>query len=270
MKFCPDLETIQENSKWNLISMEWFIKFTQYHGFWIKGYENRYDDDSSKPGQIKNTGLLNLDQKLYLDGSDSQTYRWSQTAMILKTGLRLGIDFIIVYPRMFNILSNKYGVDYPISRYWVKNPSCKPDWSSPNISLELYLPKLKILQIPKDCDSDDDFEYMLIPQDKYSKTVSEDEQTHELFISAEYIWKQIHNYKASNFSLWKVKQKYDNYQDCYDYYEKQITGKNIANDKMIEIYQYSTRQVKFLEDEMLLIHIENCKFLHSSSQKFLI
>ena len=250
-KCCPNLNKIKENKQWYVIPMEWFVTFLRFYNVKIRGFKTL---PYSKPGPIVNFDLLDFDQKLLSMKNGSQTNNWSQYDLILKEGLKLGVDFVIVHPKMYKHMI-EYGIDYPISRYTINNPYYERDPSLSKIWLELYLPKLKILQIPKSSDSDDDYEYMIIPPDEYYKILSkEDNLKCEVKIDSEFLYNKLSLYLSWTVRLWKAVKRIGNYHTNYDYFERQLTeGTNIDWWK-IECDNPRKRMIEFSENEILLVH----------------
>lgn len=86
-------------SQWYLLSMQWYRRWQMYHGLM-----DRTGEEARAPGEIDNSDILLEREKYYCLGENVQSDR------VLKPGVELDEDFILLPPTAWDLLSSRYQV----------------------------------------------------------------------------------------------------------------------------------------------------------------
>ena len=86
-------------SQWYLVSMKWYRRWQMYHGLM-----DRTGTEVQAPGEIDNSDILLESEKYYCLGGNAQSDR------VLKPGVELDEDFILLPPTAWELLSTRYQV----------------------------------------------------------------------------------------------------------------------------------------------------------------
>ena len=136
--------------------------FLLYHGIYITGDpRTRYTLININLEKITNKDLLCLDLKTCVD-KNANPELWENAGTIMRKDLVLGKDFIMLKPEIYEYLVDKYKIDYPISRVWLKSSISR----SINLTLETTMPKIKVLQVLNAKKGPSDYMYIQISEDK--------------------------------------------------------------------------------------------------------
>ena len=179
--------------------------------------------------------------------------------VVRKDNLKLGKEFIIVKEMFYNLLVEKYKIDYPISRISLEPPATQS--SESNLALEINMPKIRILQVPYTEDSRSDYLYLQISE-LYCKTIAyiDSYKAVDMTITIGYLRTRLCISKKQGLKLWKVAEKGFNYVSNYKHFNKQIAENKEFNGEAIEIDCDSKTKIRFKPNNILLIYDENGKF----------
>ena len=129
----------------------------------------------------------------------------------------------------FKILEEKYGCDYPIYRYAVKNPNYHPIKCPMKYFIQMDLHKIKIMDVPKS-QGVTDFEYILVPKNNC-----------RIYDVVKRIQKCKQSEYENEFKIWKLKYDNESYKEYYDSFKTQYTQNRIVKvqgELISDHYQY--------------------------------
>jgi len=152
---------IQEDSKWYIVSSEWFDQWKKWSGFHYVSKKNSEEDvkdhsnsdEATKDGEVEEPGRI--DNIEILDTSEIMLFGEYN----LKDNLNEEQDYVILNPDIWRYLYSIYD-GTPILRTGIKNIDKKEDEDSVDCIIEVNLVKLYIFEVPRE-NKQDYYEVML-------------------------------------------------------------------------------------------------------------
>jgi hypothetical protein len=166
-KLWKDMEAtkmdIEEDSKWYIVSTEWFDQWKRWTGFQhtttktiaedVKESTNNNSDDATKDGEVEEPARI--DNYDILDTSEIMLFGEYN----LKDNLNEEEDYVIVNPDIWRYLYTIYD-GTPILRRAIKNIDKQEDSEIADCIIEVNMVKLFIFEVPRE-NRQDFFEVML-------------------------------------------------------------------------------------------------------------
>ena len=196
------------------------------------------------PGIILNGSLLEDDRHLIDKNNEhSKCCDFSWAGRVLKQGLEQDRDYAIVTENLFTILNNTYDCDYPIYRYTVKNMDYHPISNPKRYFVQIYLPTIKIMDVPK-LKGVTEFEYMQIP-----------DSNHRVGDVVKRIKECRDSEGEDEIRIWKLKYDNQKFIDYYNIFKEQFTRHKVVKVQGEQIsYAYkATDLFEFTDQECIVI-----------------
>lgn len=225
--------------------MDWFEKWMEYHQIATPGAPATYcPDGNSPPGEIKNSKLLIIDEKLTEENVHSSKYKefdrdmLNYTGRSLKDNLQLNIDFTVITDDLFTYLERDYGWDYPILRYGTRDVSRRQNKGA-KCHIDFYLRKLSIIDVPKD-PSQKDYEIILVPQNQ---------KVYELETRI------IKSRESDELKLWKLQKPNLPFKEFYNTFIRQFkkNKKIMVEGELLSTPDRTIGSLRFSRDNVLTV-----------------